>query len=161
MVNNGSLTYDHDKDGTLTQLAGCEAKFRNVNHDTYLSIRYENDVLTVSTDIENKGQWKQCFSAAGVKLPTGYYFGASAETGDLSDNHDVFSFKFYEITPTNVSCDWIEFVQRISRISCFSFSIKTLSIECRSFQKRLLSRLHVRERTTSNQACQISRYVTL
>lgn len=109
MVNNGSLTYDHDKDGTLTQLAGCEAKFRNIDYDTYLSIRYESDVLTVSTDIENKGQWKQCFSAAGVKLPTGYYFGASAETGDLSDNHDVFSFKFYEITPTNVRCDFTEF----------------------------------------------------
>lgn len=108
MVNNGSLTYDHDKDGTLTQLAGCEAKFRNLNYDTHISIRYESDVLTVSTDIENKGQWKQCFSAAGVKLPTGYYFGASAETGDLSDNHDVFSFKFYEITPTNVRCDWAE-----------------------------------------------------
>lgn len=103
MVNNGSLTYDHDRDGTLTQLAGCEAKFRNLEYDTHLSIRYENDVLTVSTDIENKGTWKQCFSAAGVKLPTGYFFGASAETGDLSDNHDIFSFKLYEITPTNVS----------------------------------------------------------
>ncbi len=46
MVNNGSLHYDHDRDGTHTQLAGCEAKFRNVDHDTYVAIRYEDDKLT-------------------------------------------------------------------------------------------------------------------
>lgn len=46
MVNNGSLTYDHDRDGTLTQLSGCEAKFRNVDHETRIRIKYENDVLS-------------------------------------------------------------------------------------------------------------------
>ncbi|KAJ4450998.1 hypothetical protein ANN_02434 [Periplaneta americana] len=46
MVNNGSLHYDHDRDGTHTQLAGCEAKFRNLDHDTHIRIRYERDVLT-------------------------------------------------------------------------------------------------------------------
>lgn len=46
MINNGSLHYDHDRDGTHTQLAGCETKFRNLDHDTHLSIRYERDVLT-------------------------------------------------------------------------------------------------------------------
>lgn len=46
MINNGTLTYDHDRDGTHTQLAGCEAKFRNVDFDTVISVRYENDVLT-------------------------------------------------------------------------------------------------------------------
>lgn len=46
MVNNGTLYYDHDRDGTHTQLAGCEARFRNVEYDTYLAIRYENDKLT-------------------------------------------------------------------------------------------------------------------
>lgn len=46
MVNNGTLHYDHDRDGTHTQLAGCEAKLRNVEHDTHLAIRYERDTLT-------------------------------------------------------------------------------------------------------------------
>lgn len=97
MVNNGSLAYDHDMDGTHTQLDGCEARFRNVNFDTQISIRYENDVLTVSTDFENHGEWKKCFEVHGVELPTGYYFGISATTGDLSDNHDIYSFKFYDL----------------------------------------------------------------
>ena len=48
MVNNGSLMYDHDRDGTHTELAGCESSFRNVKHETYIAIRYERNKLTVS-----------------------------------------------------------------------------------------------------------------
>ena len=46
MVNNGSIHYDHDRDGTHTMIGGCEVKFRNAQHDTFIAIRYENDVLT-------------------------------------------------------------------------------------------------------------------
>ena len=46
MINNGSVHYDHDRDGTHTMIGGCEVKFRNFAHDTYMNIRYENDVLT-------------------------------------------------------------------------------------------------------------------
>lgn len=97
MVNNGSMHYDHDRDGTHTQLAGCTCKLRNLNHDTHIAIRYENQVLTVSTDIDNKAAWKECLRVAGVKLPTGYYFGLSAATGDLSDNHDIIGIRTYEL----------------------------------------------------------------
>lgn len=97
MVNNGTLHYDHDRDGTHTELAGCEAKFRGVEHDTHVAIRYENDILTVSTDVEGKRAWKQCFTVKGVRLPTGYFFGVSATTGDLTDNHDIVSIKLYEL----------------------------------------------------------------
>lgn len=97
MVSNGSLQYDHDTDGTNTQLAGCEAQFRNKEYDTYVAIRYEDEKLTVSTDIDDKAGWKECFAVEDVKLPIGYYFGASAATGDLADNHDIISIKFYEL----------------------------------------------------------------
>lgn len=36
------------------------------------------------TDLEDKNEWKNCVDITGVRLPTGYYFGASAGTGDLS-----------------------------------------------------------------------------
>ena len=84
MVNNGSLHYDHDRDGTHTELAGCEAPFRNKDFDTYVAVRYQNYKLTVSTDIENKNQWHECFTVNNVRLPTGYFFGFSAATGELS-----------------------------------------------------------------------------
>jgi mannose-binding lectin 2 len=97
MVNNGTLRYDHDRDGTHTELDGCESHFRNSRHDTYIAIRYEENKLTVSVDIDGLNTWKQCFTVSNVRLPTGYYFGASAATGDLSDNHDIISMKLYDI----------------------------------------------------------------
>uniref|UniRef100_A0A0K2SVF1 Vesicular integralmembrane protein VIP36like [Nasonia vitripennis] n=3 Tax=Lepeophtheirus salmonis TaxID=72036 RepID=A0A0K2SVF1_LEPSM len=97
MINNGSLHYDHDRDGTHTTIGGCEVKFRNKEHETRLAIRYENDVLTVSHDLANDGSWTDCFSVDGVKLPTGYYIGASATTGELSDNHDIIAMRLYEL----------------------------------------------------------------
>jgi mannose-binding lectin 2 len=104
MLNNGSITYDHDRDGTHTMLGGCEVKFRNLEHDTVIAIRYEGDKLTVSHDLENRRVWEPCFALEGVVLPTGYYFGISATTGDLSDNHDLISLKTYELdTPEGVS----------------------------------------------------------
>ena len=69
-------------------------------------LRYENDKLTVSHDLLNKRAWAPCFSIEGVHLPTGYYFGMSATTGDLSDNHDLISVKTYELdTAPGVSKD--------------------------------------------------------
>lgn len=47
MVNNGSLSYDHSKDGRWTELAGCTADFRNRDHDTFLAVRYSRGRLTV------------------------------------------------------------------------------------------------------------------
>eukprot|EP00096_Caligus_rogercresseyi_P004868 TRINITY_DN1946_c0_g1_i1.p1 TRINITY_DN1946_c0_g1~~TRINITY_DN1946_c0_g1_i1.p1 ORF type:complete len:331 (+),score=73.94 TRINITY_DN1946_c0_g1_i1:143-1135(+) len=97
MINNGSLHYDHDRDGTHTMIGGCEVKFRNKDYETRIAIKYENDVLTVSHDLSNDGAWTQCFSVEGVKLPTGYYIGASATTGELSDSHDIISMRLYEL----------------------------------------------------------------
>lgn len=48
MVNNGSLHYDHDRDGTHTELAGCEAKFRNKQYETSMLVRYVDDTISVS-----------------------------------------------------------------------------------------------------------------
>ena len=98
MVNNGSVSYDHDRDGTHTMLGGCEVKFRNMEHETVIAVRYEGDRLTVSHDLHNRRAWEPCFTIEGVKLPTGYYFGVSATTGDLSDNHDVISIKVRLVT---------------------------------------------------------------
>ena len=62
MVNNGSVSYDHDRDGTHTMLGGCEVKFRNVEHETVIAIRYEGDRLTVSHDLHNRRAWEPCFT---------------------------------------------------------------------------------------------------
>jgi mannose-binding lectin 2 len=100
MVNNGSLHYDHDRDGTHTIIAGCESPFRGRETDTLVAIRYQNDRLTVSTDIDGKNVWKECFAASDVRLPSYYYFGFSSATGDLTDNHDIISIHTYQLDTT-------------------------------------------------------------
>lgn len=35
-------------------------------------------------DVEDKNEWRECIDIGGVRLPTGYFFGSSAATGDLS-----------------------------------------------------------------------------
>ncbi|KAK3704835.1 hypothetical protein QZH41_016150 [Actinostola sp. cb2023] len=99
MIGNGSNIYDHDRDGTHSQVAGCSAQFRGKDHDTLTLIRYvgSQERLTILVDVDDKGEWVECLDVGGVKLPTGMYFGASAATGELADSHDIISMKLYEV----------------------------------------------------------------
>ncbi|KAI1905078.1 hypothetical protein AGOR_G00012230 [Albula goreensis] len=98
MVGNGSLSYDHERDGRPTELGGCTAMVRNLKHDTFLFIRYVRRRLTIMVDSNGQHEWRDCLDIPGVRLPQGYYFGVSAITGDLSDNHDLISLKLYQLT---------------------------------------------------------------
>ncbi|XP_042250918.1 lectin, mannose-binding 2-like a isoform X1 [Thunnus maccoyii] len=98
MVGNGSISYDHERDGRPTELGGCNAMVRNLKHDTFLFIRYIRRRLTVMIDIDGQHEWRDCLDIPGVRLPQGFYFGATAITGDLSDNHDIISLKLYQLT---------------------------------------------------------------
>ena len=42
-------------------------------------------------DLQWKGpdEWTECFETEQIKLPQTAYLGFSAETGELSDNHDI------------------------------------------------------------------------
>ncbi|XP_030920978.1 VIP36-like protein [Geospiza fortis] len=94
MVNNGSLTYDHDRDGRPTELGGCTAMV------WIWGFQGEAQVVPwqVLIDIDGKHEWRDCIDVPGVRLPRGYYFGTSSVTGDLSDNHDIISLKLYQLT---------------------------------------------------------------
>ncbi|XP_033122412.1 vesicular integral-membrane protein VIP36-like [Anneissia japonica] len=105
-VNNGSVHYDHDTDGTHTEVAGCSCSIRNKNHITQVAIRYSRQRLTIMTDIDGKSEWKPCVDVPGIHLPTGYYFGASAATGELADNHDIISYKVFELEVEGANEDY-------------------------------------------------------
>ncbi|XP_040051907.2 VIP36-like protein isoform X3 [Gasterosteus aculeatus] len=98
MLGNGTLSYDHDYDGRPTELGGCTATARNALHDTFLLLRYSKSRLTLAVDVDGKQEWVDCADITGLKLPSGYFFGASSATGDLSDNHDLISMKLFQLT---------------------------------------------------------------
>lgn len=41
-------------------------------------------VSQIMVDVDDRNDWRECIDIGGVRLPTGYYFGSSAATGDLS-----------------------------------------------------------------------------
>ncbi|XP_013880501.1 VIP36-like protein [Austrofundulus limnaeus] len=98
MLGNGTLLYDHNRDGRPSELGGCTALARNSVHDTFLLLRYSRNRLTLLVDVDGKQEWRECADITGLRLPTGYYFGASSATGELSDNHDIISMKVYQLT---------------------------------------------------------------
>eukprot|EP00055_Hartaetosiga_balthica_P005092 m.14400 g.14400 ORF g.14400 m.14400 type:complete len:378 (+) comp4302_c0_seq1:35-1168(+) len=91
MVNDGTIEYDHDQDGTHQEIASCQENFRNVDHDTYFRVSYVDRTLRLLVDFDNKGVWKTCFFVGDIFLPRGLHIGMSAATGDLADNHDIIS----------------------------------------------------------------------
>ena len=92
--------------------------------------------VAVSTDIENKAAWKPCLSVQGVRLPTAYYFGMTAATGDLSDNHDIMSVRLYELDlPDDVSTVALDActlnIRRLYLFSVVSLTVGMMREHCR------------------------------
>lgn len=42
-------------------------------------------------------EWTECFETSAIKLPQITYLGFSAETGELTDNHDIISVQAYNM----------------------------------------------------------------
>ncbi|KAK9711045.1 Legume-like lectin family [Popillia japonica] len=95
VLNDGTKVFDHKQDGTTQLLAGCLRDFRNKPFPTRAKIEYFNNVLTLlfhNGMTNNDKDYEMCFRVENVALPKGGYFGLSAATGGLADDHDVFHF---------------------------------------------------------------------
>ncbi|TKA29759.1 hypothetical protein B0A50_03122 [Salinomyces thailandicus] len=91
MVGDGQTNYDQGSDGKANELAGCSARgIRNADFPTRAKVTYFQDKqLTVDLMYKKDDEWTRCFEVPGVKLPSVSYLGFSAETGELSDKHDI------------------------------------------------------------------------
>ncbi|KXJ16900.1 protein ERGIC-53 [Exaiptasia diaphana] len=102
MVNDGTKSYEHHNDGKNQNLGGCLRDFRNRPHPIRVRIRYYQNVLTLwfhmgmSTKPED---FELCTRVENVHLAKEGFFGVSAATGGLADDHDVLSFSTLTLTP--------------------------------------------------------------
>ncbi|KAI8870757.1 concanavalin A-like lectin/glucanase, partial [Ramicandelaber brevisporus] len=97
--DDGKLHLEGEKNKMGKILGGCYHDARNTQKPFWIKVVYHSDHhLQVFYD-DNGTKWKQCFEAKDVDLPTGYYFGLSASTGDHPDDHDVLAFETYELNP--------------------------------------------------------------
>jgi len=95
MSNDGTKNYDHAVDGSAQQLAGCLRDFRNKPFPVRAKIEYYQNTLTVffhNGMSNNEFDYEMCMRVDNVILPKSGYFGISAATGGLADDHDVLKF---------------------------------------------------------------------
>ena len=92
MTNDGTKQFDHQNDGSTQQIAGCLRDFRNKPFPVKAKIEYFKNTLTVlfhNGMSNNDKDFEMCVRAENVILPKNGYFGVSAATGGLADDHDV------------------------------------------------------------------------
>lgn len=100
MTNDGARTYEHQLDGSSQQLAGCLRDFRNKPFPVRAKIEYYQNTLTVMFHngmSNNEQDYEMCFRVDNVVLPKHGYFGVSAATGGLADDHDALKFLTYSL----------------------------------------------------------------
>lgn len=94
MYGDGKTEYEKRNDGANQELSGCSARgIRHANIPTKMRLTYFQDKqLKLELQYKTEGQWQSCFDLdQPPSLPNIAYLGFSAETGELSDNHDIIS----------------------------------------------------------------------
>lgn len=95
MSNDGTKSYDHNRDGLTQQLGGCLRDFRNKPYPVRIKLEYYKKTLTVyyHAGLNNDlASYEICTRVENLELPKTGHFGVSAETGGLADDQDVLSF---------------------------------------------------------------------
>ncbi|KAL3417321.1 L-type lectin-like domain-containing protein [Phlyctema vagabunda] len=104
MVGDGKTTYDKNNDGKANEFMGCSARgIRNAHVPTKARLTYFQDKsLRLELQYKAEEQWELCFETFEPPLiPSVAYLGFSAETGELSDNHDIISVTTKNLYNTN------------------------------------------------------------
>ncbi|PIO22411.1 Protein ERGIC-53 [Aquarana catesbeiana] len=99
--NNGKLLYDHQNDGASQALASCQRDFRNKPYPVRAKIIYYKKTLTVMINngfTPDKDDYEFCAKVENMILPPQGFFGISAATGGLADDHDALSFLTFQLT---------------------------------------------------------------
>ncbi|KAK9455692.1 concanavalin A-like lectin/glucanase domain-containing protein [Dipodascopsis uninucleata] len=104
MVGDGSTKYTKENDGKDVELAGCSARgLHNPSiKPSKLRLTYiKDDFLRLDIQYKDRSSWTNCFDVPAPNLPTISYLGFSAETGELSENHDLISVSVDSLIPTS------------------------------------------------------------
>ncbi|XP_072003996.1 protein ERGIC-53-like isoform X2 [Engystomops pustulosus] len=101
--NNGKLQYDHLRDGSSQALGTCVEHFRNTMRPFRVKITYYKRTLQIAVQTgfsPSKSAYVVCAKVPNMVIPSTGYFGISAATSVLADDHDVLSFMVYSLSAT-------------------------------------------------------------
>lgn len=94
MVGDGKTSYEKETDGKANELAGCSGRgLRGASIPSKFRVTYFQDkLLRLELQYKKENEWALCFETyQPPTLPHVAYLGFTAETGELSDNHDIIS----------------------------------------------------------------------
>ncbi|XP_068927291.1 protein ERGIC-53-like [Petaurus breviceps papuanus] len=101
LANDGQIPYDHLRDGGGQVLGSCLRDFRNQLYPFRVRITYWEEKLRVSVNngLTTQGPIDEiCTEVGPLLLPPGGFFGVSAATGTLADDHDILSFLTFSLS---------------------------------------------------------------
>mmetsp|Transcript_34923 Transcript_34923/g.54588 ORF Transcript_34923/g.54588 Transcript_34923/m.54588 type:complete len:387 (+) Transcript_34923:172-1332(+) len=67
----------------------CKINYRNPRNPVAVRVKYDQGVLSVGYDLRSKGQYTDCFKLEDIQMPSKYFVGITAHTGQVADNHDI------------------------------------------------------------------------
>lgn len=75
---------------------------RNAQTPTKARLTYFQDqYLKLELQYKSTDEWTQCFEIPNFKVPPVAYLGFSAETGELTDNHDIVTVRSHNLYKKN------------------------------------------------------------
>lgn len=98
IVNDGKTDYKDVKDKDISDHS-CHVPFRGSDpanlEETIARVTYKDNILSVVMQPLGAVDWVKCFEMKDVTLPSGGYFGVTAMTGQLVDEHQMVKFDLY------------------------------------------------------------------
>jgi len=98
---------DRDAASTPGELNGCHApRLRNTKERVVMRVRYSDGALSVSYRLPAGNvmmPWDDCLVIPRITLPTGYYIGFTAATGELADDHDIANITVVDLRDSTFS----------------------------------------------------------
>ena len=101
VYNDRSKYYNKNTDGVEMTIGGCSKPLRNMDKATRMRVTYiENQKIQLFMNKDAWADWELCFEKdlSTMKMPKELYFGFTAETGGLTDNHDIVAINTNKIT---------------------------------------------------------------
>ncbi|XP_078717982.1 protein ERGIC-53-like [Lampetra fluviatilis] len=100
VANNGSVAFAQGSDASAQALASCRRDFRNKPHPVRVRVSLHAGSLEVhlTSGFTAEEDFELCATVGDLSLPPAGFFGVSASTGGVPDDHDVLSFLTYSLS---------------------------------------------------------------
>lgn len=96
---DGQTRYDQENDGRANEVAGWSVRgIHNAKALSKMRLTYvRGKFLSVEMDYRGRGKYEKCFEVEDYDLGDTAYLALSAQTGELSENHDIHSLHVYQL----------------------------------------------------------------